>query len=391
MTGNLAMIPARGGSKGIPNKNIRLIAGKPLCAWAIEAAVESGVFSQVIVSTDSDLISSVVESLNLNVDILRRPDELASDSASTESVMLHFLEHFKPDILTTIQVTNPLVTAEDFQNAYRQFMENDLDSLLSGAISKHFYWSNDGVPLNYDPNNRPRRQDFSGVYMENGSFYMTTRSTLEKFRCRLGGRIGIYEMPEHTGVDIDTETDWKQTEALIYEHKIGSLVNNYDIRLVVSDVDGVLTDAGMYYDKDGERLKKFNTHDGKGFELLQNAGIKTALITSENSDIVRRRAEKLKIDYLYSGVTNTEKLDKIQEICLKEQITNDKVAYIGDDINCTEALLGVGLAACPSNALPKIKSIPGIFNLSKAGGDGAFRELVDMILGSSSQDRGNDS
>ena len=102
--------------------------------------------------------------------------------------------------------------------------------------------------------------------------------------------------------------------------------------------------------------------------------------TSENSEIVKRRAEKLKIDYLYSGVTNKEKLNKIKEICLKEKLSIEKVAYIGDDINCTEALLGVGMAACPLNALPEIKTLPGIINLTKAGGEGAVREFVEIIL-----------
>ncbi|MCD8544057.1 MAG: HAD hydrolase-like protein [Sulfurospirillum cavolei] len=136
----------------------------------------------------------------------------------------------------------------------------------------------------------------------------------------------------------------------------------------------------MYYGDNGEEFKKFNTHDGKGFELLRKAGIKTGIITSENTKIVENRAKKLKVDYLYQRLEHKGKLDIAKEICQKENITLNEVAYIGDDINCKELLQSVGLAACPVNALEEIKNIPNIIKLSKCGGDGAVREFVDSIL-----------
>ncbi|MEM1986756.1 MAG: HAD hydrolase family protein, partial [Nitrososphaeria archaeon] len=142
------------------------------------------------------------------------------------------------------------------------------------------------------------------------------------------------------------------------------------------------TDGGMYYGENGEELKKFNTHDGKGFELLRKAGIKTGIITSENSKIVESRAKKLKIDYVYLGVEHEDKLKIAKEICEKEGISLDEVAYIGDDINCKELLEAVGLAACPANAVKDIKNIPNIIKLTKKGGDGAVREFVEVIFNS---------
>lgn len=152
------------------------------------------------------------------------------------------------------------------------------------------------------------------------------------------------------------------------------------IKVFLTDVDGVMTDAGMYYSTSGEEMKKFNTHDGMGMVLLRESGIKTGILTTENTSIVTRRAEKLKVDYLYQGVGFGGKLAAAREICEKEGITLQDVAYIGDDINCLELLSAVGLAACPANATKRVKAIPGIIQLSKNGGDGAIREFIDTYI-----------
>lgn len=152
------------------------------------------------------------------------------------------------------------------------------------------------------------------------------------------------------------------------------------IKLFLTDVDGVLTDAGMYYSEHGDELKKFNTHDGMGLQIIQSLGIKTGIITSENTKIVERRFNKLKLDYLFQGKKSGGKLASAKEICEKEGISLAEVAYIGDDINCFELLSAVGLAACPANALDKVKSIPGIIQLKKSGGEGCVREFIEMII-----------
>ena len=152
------------------------------------------------------------------------------------------------------------------------------------------------------------------------------------------------------------------------------------IKVFLSDVDGVMTDAGMYYTESGDEFKKFNTHDGMGFNLIQQTGVKIGIITTENTKMVERRAAKLKMDYLYQGKGFGGKLAAAMDICEKENISIKEVAYIGDDVNCIELLQSVGLAACPANATPKVKAIPGIIHLQKNGGEGAVREFIDMIL-----------
>lgn len=152
------------------------------------------------------------------------------------------------------------------------------------------------------------------------------------------------------------------------------------IKLFLTDVDGVLTDAGMYYSEAGDELKKFNTHDGMGLQLIRQQGIKTGIITSEDTKMVERRYNKLKLDYLYQGKREGGKLASVKEICAKENISLREVAYIGDDVNCFELLSSVGMAACPADALQAIKDIPGIIHMKKKGGEGCVREFVEMII-----------
>lgn len=148
-------------------------------------------------------------------------------------------------------------------------------------------------------------------------------------------------------------------------------------KLFITDIDGVWTDGGMYYDQSGNEWKKFNVSDGVGVLFLKLMNIPVAIITGENTEIVRRRADKLKVDYLYMGVQN--KLKVAEELCEKLNITLSDVAYIGDDINDIQLLKKVGLSATPSNAAFYIKDIVDC-KLSLKGGEGVFREFVDYYL-----------
>ena len=150
------------------------------------------------------------------------------------------------------------------------------------------------------------------------------------------------------------------------------------IKLFLSDVDGVLTDAGMYYTENGDEFKKFCTYDGIGFQLLQKTGIKVGILTTEDRELNRRIAKKLGLDFDFHGLK--DKLQLVKDLCEKENISLDEVAYIGDDINCFGLLSNVGIAACPNNAVSKVKAIPNIIHLKKTGGDGVVRELAEEIM-----------
>ena len=150
------------------------------------------------------------------------------------------------------------------------------------------------------------------------------------------------------------------------------------VELVVSDVDGVLTDGGMYYTESGDEFKKFNCYDGMGMKLLQEKGYKVGIITSEDKQINRNRTRKLKLDFDFNGIK--DKLKFMQEFCINENFKLSEIAYIGDDINCFDLLSNVGVCACPKNAVSKIKNIPNIKLLNSFGGNGAFREFAEIYL-----------
>lgn len=149
------------------------------------------------------------------------------------------------------------------------------------------------------------------------------------------------------------------------------------IRLFATDVDGVLTDAGMYYSESGDELKKFNTHDGMGIKLMQKAGIVTAIITQESTKIVMRRAQKLTIPEVHQGAY--DKLSVLKDLIARHGITMDQVAYIGDDVNDLQALSAVGFSASPADGMPPVLNTVR-YVCRKNGGEGAVREVADLIL-----------
>ncbi|MBW5289994.1 MAG: N-Acetylneuraminate cytidylyltransferase [Candidatus Ruthia sp. Asou_11_S2] len=380
---NIAFIPVRCGSQSIAFKNIKELNGKPLIYWALLAVVNSKHIDKVYVATDCKEIKSAVSHFNFSkVSLYDRDKENASNSASTEDVMLEFLDKKKfsnDDLFLLIQATSPFTTAEDIDLSIDKLQKSNADSLLSCAVFKRFLWDKNGKALNYNYQYRPRRQDFSGNLIENGAIYISSVGNVKKYKNRLSGKIEIYEMLEHTMLELDEPDDWLIVEQLMKKYADYQKPKN-KIKLFLSDVDGTLTDAGMYYGENGEEFKKFSTHDGKGFELLKNVGIKTGIITSEKTKIVENRARKLKVDYLYQGVEHGEKLQVVKEICKIENITLDEVAYAGDDINDRELLEKVSVSACPKNAVDAIKCIPNIIQLKRTGGYGAVREFIEIIL-----------
>ena len=379
-----AFIPARGGSKGIPLKNIKPFCGRPLIYWSLKSLEEASSVDKVVVATDSDTIEETVLSFGFSkASIYRRRPENATDTASTESVMLEYLEAIAPDddqVIMLVQATSPLTSSEDFEKGLEMMRSGRFDSVISCVRTFRFFWSWNGESLNYDWKKRPRRQEFDGNLMENGAFYINTSGGIRRHGNRLGGRIGICEMPPYTAFEIDEPDDWTIMEALMYRHLRQSGPEKLPV-LFLSDVDGTLTDGGMYYGPEGEVLKKFNTRDGMGFQLLREKGIKTALVTSEDNPYVAARGRKLKVDHVIQGRSFGGKVEAIREICLREGISLSEVAYIGDDINCLELLREVGFAACPSDADPLVKAIPCIYISPLKGGEGCVRDFIRKILG----------
>ncbi|MBC8266065.1 MAG: acylneuraminate cytidylyltransferase [Flavobacteriales bacterium] len=377
----IAFIPLRGGSKSIPGKNIKVFCGKPLIYWNLIALENTSMVDQVVVATDCVNIRKTVESFRFSkVKVYIRSDENAQDYSTSESIMLEYIHHaaLSPsDIFMLVQATSPFTKAKDFNNGLKLMSKHD--TVFSCAKIKRFIWEKNGTPLNYNHNARPRRQDFEGTFMENGAFCISSVADIIKHNNRISGNIGICEMPEYTFVEIDEVEDWIMAEQLFLKNNIKENANDFSkIKIFLSDVDGVLTDAGMYYSENGDELKKFCTYDGMGFNLLQKSDVKVGILTTEDRELNRKRANKLNLDFDFHGAK--DKLQIVKDLCKKENVTINEVAYVGDDVNCFSLLSNVGIAACPNNAVSKIKAIPNIIQLQKAGGEGAVREFAEMIL-----------
>lgn len=383
---NVAFLPVRGGSKSIPLKNIKLLCGKPLVYWTVLAACQCRHIDKVYVATDSAAIREAVnefsknDSLFDNLEVIGRSEASATDSASTEYAMLEFAEKYDFDNIVLIQATSPLLTSNDLNKGFEAFAFPDVDSVFSAVKQKRFNWSVGGAgfanPINYDVFKRPRRQDFSGYFVENGAFYITSRKNLLASKNRLSGNIMLSEMPEDTFFEIDEPDDW-----IVIENLMKKRINTNDnkrgcLKAFFTDCDGCLTDAGMYYTENGDEFKKFNSKDGMGFKVLRENGILTGIITGESVELNRRRAEKLKVDVYIPGCS--DKLEAIRKICDKYHLSMQEIAYMGDDINDLPVLQKVGCPLAPADAISSVKETAG-YVTHKRGGDGAVREAIDWL------------
>lgn len=220
---NIAFIPVRGGSKSIPLKNIKFLAGKPLVYWTAKAANDAACINNVIIATDSKEIEDTIRAFNLpKVELYHRISENATDTASTESVMLEYIKFAKikkDDKFFLIQATSPLLKAKHIDEMYKKFLQDGADSSISCVINKRFFWSKDGKAINYDYKNRPRRQEFDGFMMENGACYINSVGNIVRDKNRLSGKISVYEMPKYTAIEIDELDDFILTEILMEKHK----------------------------------------------------------------------------------------------------------------------------------------------------------------------------
>lgn len=218
----LCIIPARGGSKGVPGKNIKVIAGKPLIVHTINHALNSTLINRVVVSTDDEKIKKIAQ--EFGAEVIDRPKQISDDNASSELSLLHVLkelqncEEYEPDLVVFLQCTSPLREGDDIDNAIRKLQLENADSLLSVSPSHRFLWhfkNRNPVPINYNYNIRKPRQMSDMQYVENGSIYLSKPWILRENQNRLGGKIAMYMMPEDAAYEIDTLLDFEIVDLLM--------------------------------------------------------------------------------------------------------------------------------------------------------------------------------
>jgi N-acylneuraminate cytidylyltransferase len=375
-------IPVRGGSKSLPRKNINLLAGRPLLHWTLAAAVESREVERVYVGTDDAEIARVAMEFNHpKISVVDRPPETATDTASTESALLDFARRHEFKQVILMQATSPLTETSDLDQALVTLRASAADSLVTVVRQKRFIWNEESdrglvTPGNYDPVHRPRRQEWDGFLVENGAFYITSRAGLLASGCRLNGKVVAHVMADETYFELDEPSDWAIIGGLLYNRARAKGPVN-EIKIFLTDLDGVLTDGGMYYTEFGDEAKKFNTRDGKGFELLRNAGLITGIVTGEKTTLNERRAAKLKLDILEQGAD--DKVAVISRLLAERGLGWNNLAYMGDDINDLEVLRRAGFSGVPADAEPLVRSVANLI-CARAGGRGCVREFIGIIL-----------
>lgn len=371
----VALIPLRGGSKSIPLKNIKPLGGQPLCYWVVTAALQCPEISEVWVSTDHPEIKSYC--LSLGAKVLDRPDELATDEASTESAMIHFMSQVAFDALVTLQATSPLTRPQHLSEAIRLFRNNNYDSLLTCVEWKRFFWSHEGRAVNYDPTNRPRRQEFSGYLMENGAFYITKRRILEKHHNRLGGKIALYQMPADTSIELDEPLDWEILNAKLALLKTeDSELKLSRIKHIISDFDGVFTDNLVWTHSDGPELIVSSKADSYTLgQLLPKLGIPLTVVTMEKNQVVQKRCDKLSLPVI-SGISNKKSF--LDTWLYHQKLSWADIAYLGNDLNDLDCLRAAGLSAVPADADPAVKEVAHFIG-KHTGGRGFIREFLNLL------------
>lgn len=375
-----AIIPLRKDSKGIPGKNKKKMLGRPLFSWVLTEAIFSNLDEVVVFTNDPEILAYVEREYHWTskVKAVLRSDENANDTASTESTMLEFSEKISHDyaVLCLLQATSPLTTAKDINAVLDKIIHEQYDAALTVVKTHRFTWNADGTAQNYNVFNRPRRQDFEGLLIENGAVYCTTKEGFLQSKNRLSGKIGLVEMPEEALIEIDSLSDWTIIENLLIERQ-KKMKSNQRIQYLVLDVDGVFTDGGIYYNADGELAKKFDMRDGMGLEILRENKVEVVVLTSENSKLVEQRMKKLQIANAFFGVK--DKFSFLKHFLADKNAGFDTVAYVGDDVNDLANMCSSGWSFAPANANASVKIHADIV-LNHDSADGAIREVCEIIL-----------
>ncbi|GAA2894654.1 acylneuraminate cytidylyltransferase [Microbacterium esteraromaticum] len=379
----VAIIPARGGSKGVPGKNLRRVGGMPLIERAVRSCTAADGVDLVVVSTDDAEITRIAEAAGARV--VARPAELSGDTATSESALLHTLDVLAADGLDVgtvvfVQATSPFIPREGIAEAVAHIAADRFDSVFSAFETYGFLWRRDAdqhaAAINHDSTHRPRRQDREPHYLETGAFYAFTADGFRTAGHRFFGRIGIVEVPEASAIEIDDEHQLAVAGALA---ALGASADApIPASVLVTDFDGVHTDDTATVDTDGRESVRVSREDGMGVSLLRRAGIPMLILSTELNPVVARRAEKLQLPVLH-GIDN--KAAALTRWASENDVALADIAYVGNDVNDLGAFGVVGWPIAVADAHPAVKAAARIV-LTRRGGEGAVREVIERMLAS---------
>ncbi|GAA2046144.1 N-acylneuraminate cytidylyltransferase [Agromyces tropicus] len=401
-----AIIPARGGSQGLPGKNVARVGGVPLVARAVHAALAAERIGRVVVTTDDEEIAEVAR--GAGAELVERPADLAGATASSESALLHALDVLgardRAPVTVFIQATSPFIDPADLDAAVHRVETGERDVVFAATPTHGFLWREraddaDGasaIGVNHDPGDRPRRQDRQPEFLETGAFYVLRTDGFLRARHRFFGRVGIQRVHPDTAVEIDDAADLARARALaprVDRRLAGAVAASLarragtawvadprhpfvDVDAVATDFDGVHTDDTALVDELGRESVRVSRADGAGVARLRDAGIPVLILSAEPNPVVSRRAEKLGVDCI-QGVA--DKGAALREWAAARGLRLDRIAYLGNDRGDIPALDAVGWPlAVPDAAPDALERARHV--LERHGGHGAVRELADLVL-----------
>jgi N-acylneuraminate cytidylyltransferase len=398
----LAVIPARGGSKGIPRKNIRPFCGFPLIAWSIAAARQAESVTRTLVSTDDQEIAALAADFGAEVPFLR-PAKLAEDTTPDLPVFHHALqwlaehEGYLPEVVVQLRPTSPIRPRACVDDAVRALRDHpDADSvrgLVPAGQNPHKMWRLDPqsgrmIPLLSlagieEPYNAPR-QVLPPIYWQTGHIDAIRITTIQEKGSMTGAVVYPLIIDPRYTVDLDTPNDWAKAEWVISSGGLEYVSPGAarrpmpgGIKLVILDFDGVLTDNRVWTDQDGREAVASNRSDSEGLSQLRSSGVDALVLSKEVNPVVAARCRKLNLPCL-QGI---EDKGRALENLLKERnLVPQQVAYLGNDTNDLACFPLVGWAVAVADAHPEVKRRADLV-LARNGGHGAVRELCELITG----------
>ncbi|MGW5367496.1 cytidylyltransferase domain-containing protein [Streptomyces sp. NPDC004009] len=415
----LAVIPARGGSKGVPAKNLAPVGGVPLVTRAVRECRAARLVTDVVVSTDDQAIAAAAR--QAGAEVVLRPAAIAGDTATSEAAVLHAMDahealHGAPvDVVLLVQCTSPFLVREDVDSVAAAVVENGADTAVTVAAFHGFVWrdaaddpvtagtdpaavgaltatdtptapgtrtATGGYGVNHDKSFRPRRQDRPQDLLETGAAYAMAAAGFREHRHRFFGRTELVRTDPARVLEIDDPHDLARARALaplLDAARPGALPAYDDIDAVVLDFDGTQTDDRVLIDSDGREFVSVHRGDGLGIAALRRSGLKMLILSTEQNPVVAARARKLKLPVLH-GIDRKDLA--LKQWCEEQGIAPERVLYVGNDVNDLPCFALVGWPVAVASAHDVVRGAARAVT-TVPGGDGAIREIASWILGPS--------
>ncbi|MCG7524302.1 acylneuraminate cytidylyltransferase [Streptomyces sp. OfavH-34-F] len=391
----LAVIPARGGSKGVPAKNLARVGGIPLVARAVRACLASGEVTDVVVTTDAPAVAeaarAAAEALgeSARLHCVQRPEDIAGDTATSEAAVLHALDAYEAmsgrtaGVVLLVQCTSPFVTRDDIDGVAAAVAREGADTAVTVAPFHGFLWR-DGTALedhnygvNHDKRVRPRRQDRPEDLLETGAAYAMDAAGFRTHRHRFFGHTALVRTDPARVLEIDDPHDLARARALAPLVDRAPLPTREDVDAVVLDFDGTQTDDRVLVDADGRETVAVHRGDGLGIAALRRAGIPLLILSTEQNPVVAARARKLGVPVLH-GVDRKDLA--LKQWCDERSLAPERVMYVGNDVNDLPCFALAGWPVAVASAHDAVRAAARAVTTTP-GGSGAVREIAAWLLG----------